>query len=64
MRGKLIHRIGSVVLGILMLSGIAMLGASTAQAQSRRRVVIAPKIYIGPGRYHRHWRRHWRHYGR
>jgi hypothetical protein len=61
MREKFLHRIGALILGLVIVSGVAMMGATTAQA--RHRVVIVPRVYIGPGPYHRHWRRHWRHYG-
>lgn len=59
MRGKFLHRIGALILAALVFSGVAMMGASTAQA--RKRVVIVPRVYIGP-QYHHH--RHWRHHGR
>ena len=61
MRGKFLHRIGALILGVVIFSGVAMLGTTTAQA--RHRVVIVPRVYVGPGRsHHRHWRRHWRRY--
>lgn len=59
MKEKFLHRIGALILGLVVISGVAMMGATTAQA--RRRVVIVPRVYIEPGQYHRHWRRHWRH---
>jgi hypothetical protein len=40
MKGKVLKRIGGFVLAVLMLSGIALTSASTAEAQGRRRVVI------------------------
>ncbi len=58
MREKLLHRIGAVILGLVIVSGVAMMSASTAQA--RHRVVIVPRVYIGPRPYHHHWHRHWR----
>ncbi len=61
MRGKFLHRIGALILAAVVFSGVAILGASTAQAH--KRVVIVPRVYIGPGPYHHHWRHHWRHYG-
>jgi hypothetical protein len=61
MRGKFVHRIGAIILALVMFSGIPMLGATTAQAH-RTRVVVVPRVYIGPGPYHRHWHHH-RRYG-
>jgi hypothetical protein len=40
MPGKYLKRIGGFILAALMLSGIAFVSASTAEAQTRRRVVI------------------------
>jgi hypothetical protein len=61
MKGRFLHRIGALILGLAIFSGVAMIGATTAQA--RHRVVIVPRVYIGPRPSHRHWRHHWRHYG-
>jgi hypothetical protein len=62
MRGKFLHRIGALILAVVMLSGVALLGGTTAQAWPRRRVIIAPRIYVGPRPHRQHWRRHWRRY--
>jgi hypothetical protein len=62
MRGKFLHGIGAIILAVAMFSGVAMLGATTAQA--RRRVVIVPRVYVGRGPHYRHWHRnHWRYRG-
>jgi hypothetical protein len=61
MKRRFLHRIGALILGLAIFSGVAMIGATTAQA--RHRVVIVPRVYIGPRPSHRHWRHHWRYYG-
>lgn len=49
MKGKYLRRIGGLILTALLLTGIAFVSPSDAQAQSRRRrVVIVRPI-------HRHW---------
>lgn len=45
MKGKYLRKIGSFVLAILMLSGIAFVAASDVQAQGRRRVIVRPNPY-------------------
>lgn len=54
---KYVRRIGGIALAALMLFGIAFVSADTAEAQSRRRVVIVRPI---PHRIYRPWGyRHW-----
>lgn len=60
MQGKFLHKIGALILTVGMLSGVAVLGSSTAQARHRR-VVVVPEVRIGRP-YHRHWH-HWRYRG-
>jgi hypothetical protein len=63
MRKNILHKVGAFILAAVMLGGVAALAGSTAQAQ-RRRVIIAPRVYVGHRRpYYRHWRNH-RHYHR
>jgi len=45
MKGKYLKKIGGLVLAALMLSGIAFVSSSEAQAQGRRRVIIRPIPY-------------------
>ena len=45
MRGKYLKRIGAVVLAALMLTGIAFVSPTTAEAQGRRRVIIVRPIH-------------------
>lgn len=40
MKGKYFRKIGGFVLAMLMLSGIAFVSATTAEAQGRRRVIV------------------------
>ena len=40
MRGRYLKRIGGLILAILMLSGVAFISPSTAEAQFRRRAII------------------------
>jgi hypothetical protein len=62
MRENILRRLGAFILAGVMLSGVAMLAGSTAQAQPRRGVVIVPRVYIGPGPNHRNWHHHRHHY--
>ena len=43
---------------VLELATVAVSSDAAATAQARHRVVIVPRVYIGPGPgpYHRHWR--------
>ena len=50
MREKYLKRIGGIILGALMLSGVAFVSSSTVQAQGRRGSVI---VRPGPGRVYR-----------
>ena len=45
MKGKYFKKIGGFVLAALMLSGIAFASSSTAQAQTRRRVIVRSYPY-------------------
>jgi hypothetical protein len=48
MKGRYLKRLGGFVLAALMLSGVAFMSASTAEAQNRRRVLIVrtyPRFY-------------------
>ena len=45
MKGKYFKRIGGFILAALMLSGVAFASASTAEAQTRRRVIVRPYPY-------------------
>lgn len=45
MKGKYLKRIGAFVLAALMLSGIAFVSPSTAEAQGRRRVIIVRPVH-------------------
>jgi hypothetical protein len=40
MRGRYLKRIGGLILAVLMLSGVAFVSPSTAEAQNRRRVIV------------------------
>ena len=66
MRKNILHKVGAFILAAVMLSGIAALAGSTAQAKPRKRVVIAPQVYVGHRPNHRNWRRpyyrNWRRY--
>jgi hypothetical protein len=44
MKGKYLKKIGGFVLAALMLSGIAFVSSSAAQAQGRR-VIVRPRVY-------------------
>ena len=62
MKGKYMRRIGGIVLGALMLFGVAFATAADTQAQSRRRVVIVRpnpyRIYRPFGFGYRSWWNH------
>jgi hypothetical protein len=45
MKRKFFKRIGGFVLAALMLSGIAFASANTAEAQTRRRIIVRPYPY-------------------
>ena len=48
MKGRYLKRIGGLILAALMLSGVAFISPSTAEAQTRRRVIIVrnyPRFY-------------------
>jgi len=54
MKGKYVNRIGGLVLALLMLVAISFVSASTAEAQTRRTVIVRPfpvRVYR-PFRYH------------
>ena len=40
MRGRCLKRIGGLILAVLMVSGVAFISPSTAEAQFRRRVIV------------------------
>ena len=48
MKGRYLKRIGGLILAVLMLSGVAFVSPSTAEAQTRRRVIVVrsyPRFY-------------------
>ena len=47
MKKNILHKVGAFILAAVMLGGAAALAGRTAQAQSRRRVIIAPRVYVG-----------------
>lgn len=53
MRGKYLPKLGGLFLAALMLPGVLTLFTTTAQAQ--RRVVIVPRVYVGPTYYNPWW---------
>jgi len=53
MRGKYLRKLGGFILAALMLPGVVMLSSGTAQAQ--RRVVIVPRVYVGPRPFYNPW---------
>jgi len=57
MREKIIHKLGAFILAAVMLFGVGILGSSTAQARWHGRRGFAPRVYVGPGPYYRHWHR-------
>lgn len=62
MKSKYLRRIGGVILATLLLSGIVVLSTSTAEAQSRRRVIIvrpSPYRIYSPFGYRSWWGRPW-----
>ena len=44
MKGRYLKRIGGLILAALMLSGVAFVSPGTAEAQTRRRVIIVRKL--------------------
>ena len=63
MKEKILHRLGAFILVAVVLFGVGALGDSTVQARHHHRVVIVPRVYIGPGPYYRDWRHHWHYRG-
>jgi len=53
MRGKYLRKLGGFILAALMLPGVLALSSGTAQAQ--RRVVIVPRVYVGPRPFYDPW---------
>jgi hypothetical protein len=48
MKGRYLKRFGGLILAVLMLSGVAFVSPSTAEAQTRRRVIVVrnyPRFY-------------------